>query len=54
MTAAEPTVDERIDVVLTLWRLIEMIDRGEVEGKAWYRERLVGAAVALAPCRPDS
>lgn len=44
MTKAE--MQEAAEV---LWRVVERIDQGEVNAPAWYRERLVGAILALQP-----
>jgi hypothetical protein len=43
------TKAEQHDADEALRRVIERIDQGEVDAPAWYRERLVGAMLALDP-----
>jgi hypothetical protein len=39
---------DRTEAAAILRRLVGMIDRGELDAPAWYRERLIGAAIALS------
>jgi hypothetical protein len=41
------TKAEQREAAEVLKRVVERIDQGEVEAPAWYRERLVGAVIAL-------
>jgi hypothetical protein len=41
------TKAEKREAAEVLRRVVERIDRGEVDAPAWYRERLVGAMLAL-------
>jgi hypothetical protein len=43
------TKAEQREAAEVLKRVVERIDRGEVAAPPWYRERLVGAMVALDP-----
>lgn len=43
------TKAEQREAAEVLRRVVERIDRGEVAAPAWYRERLVGAMLALDP-----
>jgi hypothetical protein len=48
------TKAEQREAAEALRRVIARIDRGEVAAPAWYRERLVGAMLALqGRPRPD-
>jgi hypothetical protein len=42
------TKAEQREAAEVLRRVVEQIKRGEVTAPAWYRERLVGAMLALA------
>ena len=41
------TGKERHAAAETLGRVVAQIDGGEVDAPAWYRERLIGAVIAL-------
>ena len=41
------TKAEQREAAEVLRRVVERIDRGDVDAPAWYRERLVGAMLAL-------
>jgi hypothetical protein len=41
------TKAERREAAEALRRVVERIDQAEVDAPAWYRERLVGAMLAL-------
>jgi hypothetical protein len=43
------TKAEQREAAQALRRVVERIDRGVVDAPAWYRERLVGAMLALDP-----
>jgi hypothetical protein len=48
------TKAEQREAAEVLRRVVERIDRGEVDAPAWYRERLVGAILALDPVQAGS
>ena len=48
MGSAETNPPPHDEAAELLRRLVAMIDSGELNAPAWYRERLIGAAVALA------
>jgi hypothetical protein len=41
------TKAEKREAAEALRRVVERIDRGELEAPRWYRQRLLGAVIAL-------